>query len=1145
MSEYPIFGRMVEWFLAVSLLVTVAWLLDRLARRRAALRCTTWTLALLTVSLSPALILVARHLPWHRGILAPVAVATPEPIFETPIPVAAVDVPTDVLPPLQSPLQLPTVEPVEPIELASPIQAAESPTDPWRWIPIMLLGGWLVGMLFLLSRLAHGLWRMRQLVKASTPLMAPEWDRERQEVANLLGVPHLSPVCASRQVSGPVVVGTLRPRVLLPQWMTTQRQPSELRPVLVHEFAHIVRHDPWVRLAQRSTRALFWVHPAIHVLNRRLDQTREDVCDDYVMQAGVRPVDYAETLLRMATVNPHPNYPERGLPMIAHRHDLERRITDILNPHRRTTPRLSGRQRLTVAALFALVIAAGSTFGLHRAEANEEPKTPPAKPAATKPAEGNGVVTGTVVDADGKPVAEADVRLQYRTKVGNVLDPAVALQRVTSNAEGQFSFPPVKPGDYALVAFAGNSSSRTVTFRWEKLVVATTGNPTPVKLTMKPGVTLKAKVLAKESGQPIKNARLHLGWFDGEKDYYTNEQGEVDIQALTADTWNIQASAPGFALDTAIVNLQSGKPGKVEFRLLPGGVIEGRVNGPDGKPLAGVGISNFPADGSGSQLEYQVTKADGAFRFGSMPLTEVRVSFTKDDYAPLNRTVLVKKSEPSRLDVVLERRISTGVVRGVVQDQQGKPIPEAKVENQGNSSRDVRKVTANERGEFVMNDPFKNHHGFELVVSAKGFAPQRVKSTPGTADKPGEVMVTLAPGHTIAGKVVDSAGKPIAKAWVGIENREFFFIGLPERVYTDAEGNFQFDSLPAEAPLAISREGYSKIESQKVPLDGKERVVITMQPAGVVVGRVVDSVTGKPVTQFNVCLTFSPDRRPGEPGEWLPGDWTGPGLTFSPTDGQFKIGDAVTGMPLQVSVTAKGYHRKVVRRYVAQPAPTAKMEEFKLEPQDPAKLGTVGGKITFTDGKPVSGVEVRLIVRDPKIKFDNRYDEWSMAENGQVADLVDTLQFQKVATNAEGRFQFRDIPEQSTFEVFYWGKGVAGRLQNLERKSVEERNALEVKAPLPVRIKGTIDRTVYPDISVIVIQQPLRTIAKLGADGKSFEFELLPPNVTHIGVNGPNERIPNSDAFTTRSLAIINNLDLKPGEVVTIEIGEKDRVKQP
>ena len=83
--------------------------------------------------------------------------------------------------------------------------------------------------------------------------------------------------------------------IVLPSGLSTTLGQAELRDVLVHECAHIVRRDQIVIVLQAVAYVAYWPIWPVHWLNRLLANAREEVCDNYVL-ARQQPVTYGETL---------------------------------------------------------------------------------------------------------------------------------------------------------------------------------------------------------------------------------------------------------------------------------------------------------------------------------------------------------------------------------------------------------------------------------------------------------------------------------------------------------------------------------------------------------------------------------------------------------------------------------------------------------------------------------------------------------------------------------------------------------------------------------------------------------------------------------------------------------------------------------
>ena len=103
-----------------------------------------------------------------------------------------------------------------------------------------------------------------------------------------------------RRVSVPMVIGVVRPMILLPFSLAVGVTDEQLELILLHELAHIQRYDLAVNLLQRLIEALLFFHPAVWWLSRQVSLEREQACDDAVLRAGCQGPAYADTLVRVA-----------------------------------------------------------------------------------------------------------------------------------------------------------------------------------------------------------------------------------------------------------------------------------------------------------------------------------------------------------------------------------------------------------------------------------------------------------------------------------------------------------------------------------------------------------------------------------------------------------------------------------------------------------------------------------------------------------------------------------------------------------------------------------------------------------------------------------------------------------------------------
>lgn len=155
--------------------------------------------------------------------------------------------------------------------------------------------------------------------------------------------------------AGPAVVGFLRSRIVLPQWVL-ERSGAERSMVLVHECEHLRARDPRLVLGALLVAAALPWNPAVWWQVRRLRQAVEVDCDARVLGRGVDPRAYGRVLLEAT---------EHGGPHRLHvaalsesRSSLERRFQMMLgSPPRHWRMRAAGATTLAAA----LVLAACST----------------------------------------------------------------------------------------------------------------------------------------------------------------------------------------------------------------------------------------------------------------------------------------------------------------------------------------------------------------------------------------------------------------------------------------------------------------------------------------------------------------------------------------------------------------------------------------------------------------------------------------------------------------------------------------------------------------------------------------------------------------------------------------------------------------
>ena len=155
-----------------------------------------------------------------------------------------------------------------------------------------LLCAWAIGVLTMLARLLFGLHRIGHMRRAAT-VADGSYQTVCRRAAEQMKINFSVTVYFSNQVVSPISFGWRSPRILIPQTLSLEQ--FEL--VAVHELAHVQRLDWLTNLFSHLVGAIFFFHPFYHLLNRRLVDLREQICDDWVIRLTGARKNYAQCLL--------------------------------------------------------------------------------------------------------------------------------------------------------------------------------------------------------------------------------------------------------------------------------------------------------------------------------------------------------------------------------------------------------------------------------------------------------------------------------------------------------------------------------------------------------------------------------------------------------------------------------------------------------------------------------------------------------------------------------------------------------------------------------------------------------------------------------------------------------------------------------
>jgi beta-lactamase regulating signal transducer with metallopeptidase domain len=221
---------------------------------------------------------------------------------------------------------------------------------PWAATPV---AAYVSGVLLLLIRLVSGRLTVGRLARQATEVADLEWRRLLRESARTLGVERPVRLLRSRNQTMPMAFGTWSPAILVPAIADTWSDDRR-KAVLLHELAHVGRRDCLTQMLAAVACAVYWVHPGVWWLARRLRVERELACDDLVLTAGTHAREYAGHLLELAHTLGGGRAPALVVSMARPR-QLEGRMLAVMDAARnRAVPGF--RSRLAVLAIMTALI---------------------------------------------------------------------------------------------------------------------------------------------------------------------------------------------------------------------------------------------------------------------------------------------------------------------------------------------------------------------------------------------------------------------------------------------------------------------------------------------------------------------------------------------------------------------------------------------------------------------------------------------------------------------------------------------------------------------------------------------------------------------------------------------------------------------
>lgn len=158
---------------------------------------------------------------------------------------------------------------------------------------------WLLGILISCVYLVSGLFHLDTLYKKGTTAPGKDWEEKLQCLCQQMNIKHKVKLLLSNRTADPITFQFFTSVILLPVSMMSHLSTAQIEILLLHELAHIKRHDFLINIFQSLIDTLFFYHPAAWWISDKIREEREHCCDDLALQVQNDPQLYAETLTRI------------------------------------------------------------------------------------------------------------------------------------------------------------------------------------------------------------------------------------------------------------------------------------------------------------------------------------------------------------------------------------------------------------------------------------------------------------------------------------------------------------------------------------------------------------------------------------------------------------------------------------------------------------------------------------------------------------------------------------------------------------------------------------------------------------------------------------------------------------------------------
>lgn len=158
---------------------------------------------------------------------------------------------------------------------------------------------WIFGAMLMMVKFSTSLFYVQTLRNTGLIDVNEEFDLLFKELVAKCGIKRNVGLFESELITSPLTIGHFKPLVLVPIGMLSNLNTEQVEAILLHELAHIRRHDYMLNLIQNLVESIVFFHPVVWILSAEIKTQRENLCDDYSVAQIQDPIHLVKALYQL------------------------------------------------------------------------------------------------------------------------------------------------------------------------------------------------------------------------------------------------------------------------------------------------------------------------------------------------------------------------------------------------------------------------------------------------------------------------------------------------------------------------------------------------------------------------------------------------------------------------------------------------------------------------------------------------------------------------------------------------------------------------------------------------------------------------------------------------------------------------------